>query len=149
MNKETALKDAKETFSQSLANIEAAQKICNAVDSLLPQGWHSKFFGGEHLEFCPLYPHKASSAEFRMVCHLVEKATGEKLDRHARGDKSNPRLVATKYYQLGSDDDVRLVLWVESSADDTCKIVYKRTWEMKAIADERCLGLNRQEARDG
>lgn len=141
MNKETALKDAKETFNQSLANIKAAQKICNAVDSLLPQGWHSKFFSGEYLEFCPLYPHEASSAEFRMVCDLLEKTTGEKLDRRASGDKSNPKLVATKYYRLG--DDVRLILWVESSADDTCKIAYKRTWEMKAIADENCLGLSR------
>ena len=142
MDKEMALKDATGTFERTLVTIEEAQKICNRVDSLLPQGWHSQFWRGDFLEFCPLYPHKASSAEFRTVCDLVEKVTGRKLGRRASGTKGNPKLIASNHSNFGND--TWLTLWVESRADDDCKITYKRTWETKAIADENCLGASRQ-----
>ena len=142
MDKEQALKEAKDSFNRVLANIEAAQKICDKVDSLLPEGWQSKFWGGDYLEFCPLYPHKASAAEFRMVCDLVEKATGKKLGRSATGNKTYPKLSASGYYNFGLDG-ARFSLWVQSEADDTCKITFKRTWETKVIADENCLGKSR------
>jgi len=147
MEKEMALKDAEETFRRILAKIEVAQEICDKVDSLLPPNWHSKFWGESYLEFCPLHPYQASSAEFRTVCDLVEKATGNKLFRRASGTKDNPQLIASNYCQFGND--AWLTLWVESRADDDCKITYKRTWGTKAIADENCLGVNRQEVSDG
>jgi len=145
MEKEIALKDAKERLERTLLSIDVAQKICDKVDPLLPAGWHSIFFGEQYLEFCPLYEHKASSAEFRTVCDLVEKATGKKLSRRASGTKDDPRLIASDYGHF--ENDAWLTLWVEQDADDTCKINFKRTWEIKPIADERCLGLSRMEVR--
>lgn len=141
MDKEMALKDAEKKFRQTLSSIDKAQEICDKVDSLLPPKWHSKFIVGDYLEFCPLYPHKPSSAEFRTVCDLVEKVIEKELSRRASGNKDNPQLIASGYFNFGND--VWLSIWVESDADDTCKITFKRTWETKPIADENCLGLNR------
>lgn len=148
MDKKQALKKAKEAYQQILANIEIAQKICDKVDLLLPLGWHSRFFGEFYLEFRPLYPHKASAAEFRTVCDIVEKITKVKLHRRASGDEDKPRLVASNYYDFGND--AWLSMWVESSADETCKITFREEKKLFAIADERCLGrshLESQEAR--
>jgi len=146
MDKETALKEAEESLRRVLANIEVAQKICDKVDPLLPANWHSTFWGSHYLEFNPLYSHKASSAEFRAVCDLVEKVSGRRLYRRASGNKDNPKLIATNHSNFGND--TWLSLWVESRADDTCKITYKRTWETKAIADENCLGRSIQGGDD-
>lgn len=141
MDKEMALKNAKRMFDQALSSIEIAQKICDKVDQLLPLEWNSKFLEPNYLEFSPLYPHKPSSAEFRTVCDLVEKAIGTKLGRRASGTKDNPRLIASAYRDF--EKDAWLSIWVESHADDTCKITYKRTWKTKAIADEHCLGVSK------
>lgn len=141
MNKELALKDAERKFRESLRSIEIAQEICDKIDSLLPANWHSEFLEPNYLTFRPIHSHKASSAEFRMACDLVEKVIKRKLDRHASGDKNSPRLVASNYGYF--ENDIWLSIWVESDVDDTCKITFKRTWETKAIASEDCLGLSR------
>ena len=144
MDKERALELASERLERTLSSINLAQKICDKVDSFLPTGWHSVFLGEDYLEFCPQYKHKASSAEFRTVCTLVEKLTGKKLNRRTSGTKDNPKLIASNYSHF--ENGAWLTLWVESHADDDCKITYKRTWGMKAIADENCLGRTKQMA---
>jgi len=142
MDKERALVAASERLEKTLSSINMAQKICDKIDPLLPPNWHSNFITEEYLEFCPFHGHKASSAEFRTVCDLVEKFTGKKLARRASGTKDKPRLIASNYGQFGND--AWLSLWVEQYADDTCKITFKRTWKTEPIADEDCLGRTKQ-----
>lgn len=143
MDKQRAIEQAKIAHEKTLNIIEASQKICDKVDFLLPKNWES-YCSGEWLDFKPVYPHKASSAEFRMVCDIVEKATGKKLQRYAQGTKESHKLVGSIFGR--HEEGLWFSLSVESRADDTCKITFKRTWKTEAIADPKCLGI-REEAK--
>jgi len=120
-----------------LAKIEASVKFCAKIDPLLPEGWHSKYESNlGQLEF--FKREKANAVEFRVVCDLVEKATGCKLHRG----------IGNSGYLWGwdwscFDDNRHLDIRVELGMPEGCKITYKRKWTKEAVVDEACLGIRK------
>lgn len=141
MDKQKALEETREEYEKSLKQIEVAFKISEEINPFLPEGWMSYFFAGDILEFKSSNSHATSPAEFRTVADLVEKITGQKLSRCAKGDKKHQKLTA---FTFAGFDGIWLSLYVEASPDDTCKFTFKRTWTVEPVADERCLGIRKE-----
>jgi len=140
MNKQKALDEAKQEYEKSLKQIETAQKVCDKVDSLLPKGWESSYCD-EYLEFRN-FALITPAIEFRVVCDIIEKATGEKLNRSASGSKRTPVITAHLYSNFGNS--AWFTIWVESRPDDTCKLTFKRSWNLTPVADPTCLGIRKE-----
>ena len=146
MDKAKVIKEAREKYDDALKRIKLADKICKKVEPHLPKGW--KVYEGllvtwGQINFCK--NKKANALEFRVVCDLVEKVLSKTLMRWIRGDKDNQALVG--YAHIWSEDrEASIDVQVELGNPEGCKMMFKRTWETKAVVDDACLGI-RKEAR--
>jgi len=141
MNKQGAIELAELFHRERIREIEAADKISKKVDPLLPKGWVSKMearYG--NLVFTK--GEKADVAEFRVVCGLVEKATGKTVTRSGAGGKHYIELEGNCFFDVSTKDDGVnfLTVRIKMNPDDSCKFTLKRHWYTEAHPSEGCLG---------
>ena len=142
MNKEEALKKAKETYEKTIEKINLAEKLCKIVDPLLPSGWKSEFQSYfQEVEFSK--DESSDAIEFRVVCDTLEKITGYELSRRIGGDKENQHLFAYGHYD-NPNGHSWITVNINLNKPEGCKITFKRTWETKPIVDEKCLGIHKE-----
>jgi len=145
MDKQKAIKEAREEHDETLKKIELAAKVCKKVEPHLPKGWETYeglLVGWGQINFCK--HEKTNALEFRVVCDMVEKVLGKTLMRWIRGDKSRQNLVG--YTGIRSEDGETLIdVHVELGNPEGCKVTFKRTWETKAVVDDACLGIRQAE----
>lgn len=142
MDKEVAQTQAKDAYEENLRKIEVAEKVCKKVESLLPEEWSS----GYDVTYGTLSFKRSSeghASQFRVVCGLVEKASGINLSRHAGGNKHYQYLYGSGYLFWGKGHCYCLRISVELGKPKGCKIELKRSWTVTPEVDDACLGIRK------
>lgn len=136
MNYEKAKRMAKRRYRERLVTIGMAKKIADKVTPLLPQGWECKLDNiGFWLEF-EKWGSPVDAMEFRVVCDLIERAIGQKLQRKAMGERSLRAEIS-----LMPNPHRYLYIQVYLGNTKGCKIIKKKEMRITYVADPKCLGL--------
>jgi len=148
MNYEEVKISAKRRYEQALKEIELCKEIADKITPSLPDGWDCRIDETIFNLYITKGLHSLASAdagEFKLVCKLVESATGVKLKKRAEAVYSENRL-----YSLGADKyvtrngvctGVNVTLYHPENMPD-CKIEWKRRWTKEAIISDECLGIS-------
>jgi len=148
MNYEEVKIRARERYEGALKEIELCKEIADKIIPSLPDGWDCRI---DETIFS-LYITKGwrsetgtDAGEFKLVCKLVENATGEKLNKSARvkdGGNNLFCLLAEKYIEKNEICiGVNVNLYHPENMPD-CKIEWKRRWRKEAVISDECLGIS-------
>ena len=147
MNYEEAKISAKKRHERALKEIELCKEIADRVTPSLPDGWECRIDDVIfNLDITKGWYDQAGAdaGEFKLVCKLVENATGEKFKKSAEANYGKNKLYflkADKYVtRNGICTGVNVILYHPDNMPD-CKIEWKRRWRKEAVISDECLGI--------
>ena len=139
---------AKAAYVRSLRHIATCKNLAKKVEPLLPKGWKFSVDTTFHIiriEKFDLEEKGTDSHEFKLVCKLLEKALGEKLEnRHGTATKKEivTSLQASGCYRMDRRYVSVYICLMNPENMPDCEITWKRKWTKEAILSDACLGLN-------
>ena len=131
----------KREYRQGLISLAMAKKVADKIEPLLPRGWNCSMFLGTWLSI-EKTEEMVHASEFRVVCDLVEKVTGKKVERSARSEKMLKGEVWIK-------EKLNRYLHIEIYLADVdgCRIERKQETREVYVASPECLGIRQEEVR--
>jgi hypothetical protein len=147
------LKEALKIHRETKKEIDLAYIIARKIESMLPKGWTASFVIGMWRGLCVSFHsssydenHKkiqSSALDFKLVCKLVEKATGLEV-------KKSPWIEGDYFFALKGSvqvpigeekDDHSLTISIRHHDPSDCKLTYETKTVRVATVDDDCLGL--------
>lgn len=149
MIKKKLLEEAKSRYETRVRKINAGFKLYQKVKPVLPKSWGCSFsIIWNELQFSRAHDGtKANALEFRVVCDLIEKATGKPMQRSAHGNKeSGHSLYGSSWVKI---DREMVNVSVSLTRPEGCKVEYVEVTETRAVVDDECLGIRKEEVKSG
>jgi len=144
MIKRKAFRQNYKIYRETIEEISLANKIAKKVSPLLPNDWNVDFVIGMWrglLFSCWDHGSKEHSAiEFKLVCKLVEKATGLEMKRKAWTE--GEYLVALKgEAYIPINDNHSLLIEVRQMDAKDCELEFEETTVKQVKVSDKCVGL--------
>ena len=144
MNKQEELKELKKTYENHLVKLNCAEIIANKIDDLLPPDWESCYvqdWDGLLFRNSSMNENERPSMDFKLVCKLVEKATGKEV-------KKEPWVEGDLFFCLHGTttvkiNDLDLKIDIRMFDPANCKLEYEEKAVRIAKVDDACLGLGK------
>jgi len=110
-------------------------RITIEIGGLIPSGWN---FYPQYGFYFTSYNEEAPAAEFRAVCHVLEKKLGVTLQRTGDNDGA---LRGHGYYSIEESGLVIAIEVIKHPGTD-CKITWEEKMVKVATVDPACLGIH-------
>jgi len=124
-------------YAESKLKAQVIHKIGTEIKDLIPEGWRLWPSSGLHFS---KYDSEAPAAEFRAVCHVLEKKLGVTLTRS--GDRDGD-LRGRGYYRA-KEDELLISVEVTKTRGPDCKITWEEKLVKVATVDPACLGVHEE-----
>jgi len=140
VKKGASLKEAKSIYDKTRKEIEVAFEISKKVEPLLPPKWESNFIIGGWRGLLFICHKEAPAMELKLVCSLVEKATGIKPKRGSYiYEESLFWLSGSVKYPIGEGH--YLTIYIRHCEPKDCKLeIEEKLVKMAKVSDD-CLGI--------
>jgi len=145
MNKQEAIKEAKERHEKTLKRIELAAQVDEKLKQILPEGWKTGYVLEWDGYLISKFDDEKSMGdlEFRVISSFLEKILGKE------NVKRKPWVVGDVVFCLLTEatyqkDGITLPIEVRLFQPKSCKIEYKEVTKKEAIVDPACLGIQEE-----
>lgn len=142
MKKMSALKEAKEIYSETRKEIEIAYEIAKKVDPLLPPNWESAFIIGGWRGLLFSVHEEAPAMDLKLVCSIVEKVTGleVKKDSYVHGDYL---MWLSGSVKVPIEEGHDLQIYIRHCQPKDCELTIEEKMVKIATVSDDCLGLGK------